>query len=64
LVAASLVWIEQQLTQGDENDSADDRRKEYGGKETDSSMSQRARFGVPSQCNTLCKPLVLWATSA
>jgi len=26
----SLVWIEQQLTQADENDSADDRRKEYG----------------------------------
>jgi hypothetical protein len=27
---ASLVRIEQQLTQGDENDGADDRRKEYG----------------------------------
>jgi hypothetical protein len=31
LVAASLVWIEQQLTHGDENDGANDRRKEYGG---------------------------------
>ena len=29
---ASLVRIEQQLTQGDENDGADDRRKEYGRK--------------------------------
>ena len=31
LVAASLVWIEQQLTHGDENDGANDRRTEYGG---------------------------------
>jgi hypothetical protein len=26
----SVVRIEQQLTQGDENNDADDRRKEYG----------------------------------
>jgi hypothetical protein len=31
LAAASLVRIEQQLTQGDENDDADERPKEYGG---------------------------------
>jgi hypothetical protein len=30
LRAASLVRIEQQLTQGDENNDADNRRKEYG----------------------------------
>ena len=30
LRATSLVRIEQQLTQGDENNDADDRRKEYG----------------------------------
>ena len=28
--AASLVRIEQQLTQGDENNDANDRHKEYG----------------------------------
>jgi len=32
LRAASLMRIEQQLTQGDENNDADDRRKEYGRK--------------------------------
>jgi hypothetical protein len=31
LAAASLVRIEQQLTQCDENDNADERPKEYGG---------------------------------
>jgi hypothetical protein len=31
LAAASLVRIEQQLTQRDENDNADERPKEYGG---------------------------------
>jgi hypothetical protein len=33
LRAASLVRIEQQLTQGDENNDADNRRKEYGREE-------------------------------
>jgi hypothetical protein len=31
LAPASLVRIEQHLTQGDENDYANDRRKEYSG---------------------------------
>jgi hypothetical protein len=31
LAVASLVRIEQQLIQRDENDSADERPKEYGG---------------------------------
>jgi hypothetical protein len=62
----SLVWIEQQLTQGDENDGADDRRKEYGGEGNGrfQHVPSVVASASPTQCNTLCKPLVLWATSA
>src|SRR6516225_4151742 len=62
----SLVWIEQQLTQGDENDGADDRRKEYGGEGNGrfQHVPSVVASASPTQCDTLCKPLVLWATSA
>jgi hypothetical protein len=47
--AASFVRIEQQLTQGDENDDADDRRKEHGreGKRLIPACYQRALSGRP-----------------
>src|SRR6516225_713297 len=56
--AASLVRIEQQLTEGDENNDTDDRRKKYGRE----GRFQHA-FSVPSpasstQCDSLCKPAV------